>query len=161
MLMSETHTARPLPGTNPKGRSPNHNQTSKGTRMIATKETANTANATGALCTTGAAKAVAVARPAERGRVLNLLGLGFPLLVASILKLWNLTQNGYSNLYYSVAVQSMIQSFHNFFFASYDPGGYISVDKPPVALWLAALSARVFGVNSCSLLLPSALAGAG
>src|SRR6476646_2978723 len=144
MLISETHTARPLSCIDAKGRPPNYKETSKGTRMIATKETANTANATGALGTAGAAKTVAVARPAERGRILNWLGLGFPLLVAAILNLWNLTQNGYSNLYYSVAVQSMIQSFHNFFFASYDPGGYISVDKPPVALWLQAISAKLF-----------------
>jgi len=84
---------------------------------------------------------------------------GFPVVIAALLNLWNLAQNGYSNLYYSVAVQSMLQSLHNFFFASYDAGGYISVDKPPVSLWIQTISAKIFGFNSLSLLVPEALAG--
>jgi 4-amino-4-deoxy-L-arabinose transferase-like glycosyltransferase len=91
--------------------------------------------------------------------VLAWLGLGFPLAVSATLNLWNLAQNGYSNLYYSVAVQSMIQSWHNFFFASYDAGGFISVDKPPVALWVQALSAKLLGFGPFSLLLPQAILG--
>ena len=67
----------------------------------------------------------------ERDRIFSWLGLGFALAVSAVLNLWNLAQNGYSNLYYSVAVQSMLQSWHNFFFASYDAGGFITVDKPP------------------------------
>jgi len=111
---------------------------------IATNETTNTGVLVGRL---------------ERDRVLGWLAPAFPIAVAAILNLWNLAQNGYSNLYYSVAVQSMMQSFHNFFFASYDAGGYISVDKPPVALWIQTISARIFGFNSLSLLVPEALAG--
>ncbi|MCU1354716.1 MAG: putative Membrane protein, partial [Acidimicrobiales bacterium] len=65
------------------------------------------------------------------------------------------------NQYYAAAARSMGGSWHAFFFASFDPGGYISVDKPPVALWASALSARMFGYGPWSLLLPSALAGAG
>src|SRR3954452_16900635 len=95
----------------------------------------------------------------ERDRVFPWLGLSFALAVSAVLNLWNLSQNGYSNLYYSVAVQSMLQSFHNFFFASYDAGGYISVDKPPVALWMQAISAKIFGFSPLSLLMPEALAG--
>src|ERR1044072_3610096 len=109
--------------------------------MIATKESA----------TTVAQPSVSVGS-IERGRILAWLGVAFPIAVSAALNLWNLAQNGYSNLYYSVAVQSMIQSFHNFFFASYDAGGFITVDKPPVALWVQALSAKLFGFSSLSLL---------
>jgi 4-amino-4-deoxy-L-arabinose transferase-like glycosyltransferase len=90
---------------------------------------------------------------------LSWLALACPLAVSAGLNLWNIAQNGYSNLYYSVAVWSMTQSWHNFFFASYDAGGFISVDKPPVALWIQAISAKIFGFNSLSLLVPEALAG--
>lgn len=76
------------------------------------------------------------------------------------LNAWALTLNGLGNQYYAAATRSMTLSWSNFFYASLDPGGFITVDKPPVALWIAALSARVFGVNTWSLLLPSALAGA-
>ena len=53
----------------------------------------------------------------------------------------------------------MTQSWHNFFFASFDLGGFITVDKPPVGLWVQAASAKVFGFSSLSILLPEALAG--
>ncbi len=97
--------------------------------------------------------------PIGRDRIFSWLGLGFPLAVSLVLNMWNLAQNGYSNLYYSVAVQSMIQSWHNFFYASYDAGGFITVDKPPVALWMQAISAKIFGFSSLSLLMPEAIAG--
>ena len=57
-------------------------------------------------------------------------------------------------------LDNAIDSWHDFFFAAFDPGGYISVDKPPVALWIGASSVRLFGYSSWSLLLPSAIAGA-
>ena len=75
---------------------------------------------------------------------------------------WALDRNGYGNTYYAAAIRSMTRSWHNFFYGSLDPGGWITVDKPPVAFWLQALSARVFGFNSWSLLLPRrGLRGAG
>src|SRR3954466_14026961 len=43
------------------------------------------------------------------------------------------------------------------FFGSLDPGSFITVDKPPLSLWLMGLSARAFGFSSFSLLLPQAL----
>ncbi|UAK17817.1 ArnT family glycosyltransferase [Sporolactobacillus terrae] len=63
-----------------------------------------------------------------------------------------------TNAYYTVAVKSMMKNFHNFFYASFDPAGFITVDKPPVALWLQTLSAKVFGFSNFSVLLPEALA---
>ena len=43
------------------------------------------------------------------------------------------------------------------FFGSLDPGSFITVDKPPLSLWLMGLSARVLGFSSLSILLPQAL----
>ena len=53
----------------------------------------------------------------------------------------------------------MVSSWHNFFFVSFDPGGLVSVDKPPLALWAQALSAKIFGYSGWAILLPEALAG--
>ena len=87
--------------------------------------------------------------------------LGGVLLLAAFLGLWNLSINGYSNQYYAAAVKSMIQSWHNFFFVSFDPGGFVTVDKPPIAFWVQAAFAKVLGFNGVTLLLPEALAGVG
>ncbi|WP_162184874.1 ArnT family glycosyltransferase [Allokutzneria albata] len=62
--------------------------------------------------------------------------------------------------YYTVAVRSMSESWHAFFYGAFDPAGTISVDKVPGALWLQALSVRVFGFHSWAVLLPQALAAA-
>jgi 4-amino-4-deoxy-L-arabinose transferase-like glycosyltransferase len=70
-----------------------------------------------------------------------------------------LSQNGYANIFYSAGVRSMLASLHNFFFVSFDPGGLVTVDKPPLALWLQVLSAKLFGFAPLSLLLPEALLG--
>ncbi len=86
---------------------------------------------------------------------------GLPLVITAslVLNTHRLAQNGYANVFYSAGVQSMLRSFHNFLFVSFDPGGLVSVDKPPVALWVQVASARVFGFAPLSLLLPEALAG--
>ena len=46
-----------------------------------------------------------------------------------------------------------------FFFGSSDAGNAITVDKPPASLWLMALSVRLFGLSSWSILVPEALLG--
>src|SRR5256885_12976381 len=53
----------------------------------------------------------------------------------------------------------MASSWHNLLYGSFDPGGIMTVDKPPLALWVQALSVRVFGFHSLSLLVPQALMG--
>src|SRR5664280_225689 len=75
------------------------------------------------------------------------------------LNFWNLAKEGYSNQYYAAAVHSMLQNPAAFFFGSLDSGLYVTVDKPPLGLWLQALSSKIFGVNAFGLILPSALAG--
>ncbi|WP_429770575.1 glycosyltransferase family 39 protein [Bacillus smithii] len=91
-----------------------------------------------------------------KGRI-DFLLLGI-LLLSIFLNFYRLKDAG-SNTYYTVAVKSMLTSFHTFFYASFDPAGFITVDKPPVALWIQALSAYLFGLSDFSVLLPEALAG--
>jgi 4-amino-4-deoxy-L-arabinose transferase-like glycosyltransferase len=81
--------------------------------------------------------------------------------VSAVLNTWSLGQNGYANIYYSAGVRGMLDSLHNLFFVAADPGGLISIDKPPLGIWLQAASAKVFGFDPLSLLLPEALAGVG
>ncbi len=73
---------------------------------------------------------------------------------------WGVSKNGYGQTYYAAAVRSMDGSWKNFLFGAFDPGGWITTDKPPLALWLETFSTRVFGYSSWSLLLPSVLCGA-
>jgi 4-amino-4-deoxy-L-arabinose transferase-like glycosyltransferase len=77
--------------------------------------------------------------------------------LAAALCLWDLTISGYANGYYAAAVRSASESWKAWFFGALDPGSFITVDKPPLALWLMGLSARVFGFSSFSVLLPQAL----
>ena len=86
------------------------------------------------------------------------LALGGIFLISVFMNFFQLGKNGYGS-YYPAAVRSMMDSWHNFFFASYDPGGFVTIDKPPVGFWLEVASAKIFGFNSVSILLPEALAG--
>jgi 4-amino-4-deoxy-L-arabinose transferase-like glycosyltransferase len=96
-------------------------------------------------------KAVAVRRPR-----LELTAL---IVLAAVLNLWALSRNGWANDYYSAAVRSMSSSWHDFLFASLDRSGVMTVDKPPLALWVQALAVRVFGYHPLSVLVPQALMG--
>ena len=53
----------------------------------------------------------------------------------------------------------MMVSWHNFFFNAFDPTGFVSLDKPPLAFWAQTLSAQFFGFGPFSVLLPQALEG--
>jgi 4-amino-4-deoxy-L-arabinose transferase-like glycosyltransferase len=79
--------------------------------------------------------------------------------LAAVLYTWNLAHIGMGNQLYAAAVRSGTQSWKALFFGSLDPGSFITVDKPPVALWVMELSARLFGFSNWSILLPDALAG--
>jgi 4-amino-4-deoxy-L-arabinose transferase-like glycosyltransferase len=92
-------------------------------------------------------------------RPANVLGLAAVVAGSAVLNTVRLSQNGYANIFYSGAVRSMVDSWHNFLFVSFDPGGLVTVDKPPLALWAQALSARIFGVSPLSILLPEAIMG--
>jgi|SRR5947209_9953635 len=87
------------------------------------------------------------------------LALGGVLLVSVFVNFYNLGQNGFGNLYYAAGVRSMADSFHNFFFVSYDPGGFVTLDKPPLGFWLQVISVKIFGFTPFAVLFPQALAG--
>ena len=86
----------------------------------------------------------------------SLLGL---LAATALLYLWALSASGWANDFYSAAAQAASHSWKAFFFGSSDASNFITVDKPPAALWVMGLSVRVFGVSSWSLLAPQALMG--
>ncbi len=87
------------------------------------------------------------------------VALGVIMALAAVLDFYALSQEGYANSYYAAAVKSMLQSWHNFFFVSFDPGGFVTVDKPPLGFWIQTISAKIFGFSGFSILLPEALAG--
>jgi 4-amino-4-deoxy-L-arabinose transferase-like glycosyltransferase len=81
------------------------------------------------------------------------------LLLAAALRVWRLDQNGWGNEYYTASVRSMAGSWHTFLYASFDPAGFVSVDKPPVALWLQVASVKLLGFHEWAVVLPQVLAG--
>ncbi|MCW5675559.1 MAG: glycosyltransferase family 39 protein [Xanthobacteraceae bacterium] len=87
------------------------------------------------------------------------LPLAAILALAAVLRLWNLSENGYGREYYAAAVRGMLQNWHNVFFNSFDPGGFVTLDKPPVAIWIQALFAKLFGFSGLNSLLPQVLLG--
>ncbi|HEU5270317.1 MAG TPA: glycosyltransferase family 39 protein, partial [Jatrophihabitans sp.] len=83
------------------------------------------------------------------------------LLATGLLYLWDLGASGWANSFYSAAAQAGSVSWKAFFFGSSDSANSITVDKPPAALWVMALSVRLFGLHSWSILVPQALEGVG
>ncbi len=81
------------------------------------------------------------------------------LVLTAVLYLWDLGASGWANSFYSAAVQAGTKSWKAFFFGSSDSSNFITVDKPPAFLWPMEISARVFGLNSWSMLVPQALEG--
>jgi len=81
------------------------------------------------------------------------------LLLAAWLRLWAIRRNGFGTEYYAAGVLSMMASLHNFFFVAFDPAGFVSVDKPPVALWIQVASAELFGFSGFSVILPQVIEG--
>jgi 4-amino-4-deoxy-L-arabinose transferase-like glycosyltransferase len=92
--------------------------------------------------------------PARAALVALLLGTG-------VLYLWGLGESGWANSFYSAAAQAGSESWKAFFFGSSDAANSITVDKTPLSLWPMALSVKLFGLSSWSLLVPQALMGVG
>jgi 4-amino-4-deoxy-L-arabinose transferase-like glycosyltransferase len=86
------------------------------------------------------------------------LALGLITLGAAVLRLIHIAQVP-PDPFYDAAVRSMGLSWHNFFFGAFEPGGSVSIDKPPVDLWLQVASVKLVGFSNTSLKLPEALAG--
>ena len=83
------------------------------------------------------------------------------LAATALLTLWDLASSGWANAFYSAAVQAGASNWEAFLYGSSDAGNSITVDKPPASLWVMALSVRLFGLSSFSILLPQALMGIG
>ncbi|KQZ67199.1 ArnT family glycosyltransferase [Nocardioides sp. Root151] len=98
----------------------------------------------------------AVPRPVwERAALAGLL------LGTAVLYLWGLSESGWANSFYAAAAQAGSESWKAFLFGSSDAANSITVDKTPLSLWPMALSIRIFGLSSWSLLVPQALIGVG
>jgi 4-amino-4-deoxy-L-arabinose transferase-like glycosyltransferase len=81
------------------------------------------------------------------------------LAATGLLYVWDLAASGWANAFYAAAAQAGSGSWEAFFYGSSDAANSITVDKPPASLWVMALSVRLFGLNSWSLLVPQALMG--
>ncbi|WP_370499778.1 glycosyltransferase family 39 protein [Mycolicibacterium sp. jd] len=104
--------------------------------------------------TTADAEPVATERPRWMWpALLALLG------ATAVLYLWGLGSAGWANQYYAAAAQAGTQDWKAWLFGSLDAGNAITVDKPPAALWVMALSGRLFGFSPFTMLLPQALMG--
>ncbi|EQB3098820.1 glycosyltransferase family 39 protein [Clostridium botulinum] len=87
------------------------------------------------------------------------IALSLILILSLILNLANLNIEGYANQYYAAGVKSMTLSLKNFFFISFDPASFVSIDKPPLGFWIQAIFAKIFGFRGWSIILPQAIAG--
>ncbi len=81
------------------------------------------------------------------------------LAATGVLYLWGLSASGFGNSFYAAAVQAGTKSWKAFFYGSSDASNFITVDKTPASLWPAVVTARIFGVNSWSILAPQAIEG--
>ena len=105
----------------------------------------------------GRLKRLVLGRPSDPGWARP--ALWAVLVLAAVLYSWDLSRNGNANAFYAAAVLSGTENWKAFFYGSLDSASFITVDKPPFAFWVMGISARVFGFNSWSLLLPQAAEG--
>jgi 4-amino-4-deoxy-L-arabinose transferase-like glycosyltransferase len=89
----------------------------------------------------------------------ELAALAALLCATAVLYLWNLAASGWANAYYSAAALAGAQNWTAWLFGSFDAGNALTVDKTPASLWVIALSVRLFGLSSWSVLVPQALMG--
>jgi len=76
---------------------------------------------------------------------------------AAVLYSWR--AGTYLEGYYAAAVRSMSMSWHAFLFGAFDPAATVTLDKLPGALWVQALSVRLFGLHTWSIVLPQVVEG--
>jgi 4-amino-4-deoxy-L-arabinose transferase-like glycosyltransferase len=89
----------------------------------------------------------------------GLIILGAVSFISLGLHIYNIDAIGDANLYYTAAVESMLDSWSNFFFLAAEPGGSVSVDKPPLGLWIETVFAFFLGVQGWVVVLPNIIAG--
>ncbi len=101
------------------------------------------------------------AQKKTRTKLLTAIALTLIIALGAFLRLYELGAHSIGNTYYAATVKSMLSSWSNFFFGAFEPGGSVTVDKPPLGFWVQSISAAILGVNGFSLALPNALAGIG
>ena len=79
--------------------------------------------------------------------------------LTALLATWGLDRNGFANTYYAAAAQAAATDWRAMFFGALDAPGWITIDKPPLSIWVMGLAVRAFGLGAWSLLLPQALMG--
>src|SRR6478735_6574190 len=97
--------------------------------------------------------------PSDAHRLGQGIALAGVLVVAGVLYAWKLDQNGWANAYYSAAVQAGQHDLVAFFYGSSDWGNSITVDKPPLSLWVMGLSVRLLGFSPTAMLIPQVFMG--
>ncbi len=100
-------------------------------------------------------------KTSRRNKLFTAIALILIISLGAFLRLYELGAYSIGNTYYAATVKSMLSSGSNFFFGAFEPGGSVTVDKPPLGFWVQSLSAVLLGVNGFSLALPNALAGIG
>jgi hypothetical protein len=89
----------------------------------------------------------------------SVVPLSLVVALAALARTWQLSQNDFGRQYYAAGVLSMLRIWRNFIFNAFDPAGFVSIDKPPVAIWLQVASAKLFGFGALSILLAQVMAG--
>jgi len=101
-----------------------------------------------------------VVAPVRRATMMwHYLALAGVMCIALFFHLYQLDREGYGNMYYAAAVKSMSLDLKSFFFNSFDTASFVTVDKPPLGLWIQVLSVWLFGYSGISLMLPQVIAG--
>ncbi|MBI4632129.1 MAG: glycosyltransferase family 39 protein [Chloroflexi bacterium] len=101
-----------------------------------------------------------VVAPARRATMLwHYLALVGVMCIALFFHVYQLDREGYGNMYYAAAVKSMSLDLKSFFFNSFDTASFVTVDKPPLGLWMQVFSVWLFGYSGISLMLPQVIAG--
>src|SRR5216684_4309102 len=81
------------------------------------------------------------------------------MLISLFMNFYQLGQNGFGNLYYAAGVRSMLDNLHNFFFVSFDPGGFVALDKLPLCIWRQVVCTNLFGFPLFIVFFPQRVAG--
>ena len=83
--------------------------------------------------------------------------LVFILFIGAFLRFSRI--NDFDNPYYTATAFSVIKTWNNFLFASSDPLGVVSVDKPPLAFWLQGIGIYLFGTEKWAVNIFQAILG--
>ena len=86
------------------------------------------------------------------------LAIAVIMVISGMLLLLRLDQQGWGNPYYTATVRSMLSDPRLWFFGSFDPAGWVTVDKPPMGFWVQSLSVALLGYSGIAVILPQALA---